>query len=897
MKTLVLSITLLLVFGSMAFAQEKPEVTQQLKEKYNYVSYDVEKNYYCVKKNNLYGACDQNGTEIIPCKYGYVHYSKVNDSIYFYMIWLEGYKPSIKRGVKQYQGLCDKNGNIIFPCEYGQISVSQDNEGYIYFSVYKNGHKTWSEGNIIIPLFQNKSVFISKEKKGKWSILDQFGNNITGKNYDDIKSIGYGRYAPDDRFSVKQSGKWGIVDRMGRTIIPFIYEDCYTLGGLTFLVKQSGKWGIIDINNELIIPFKYDDVFNEKLSENHNKTWKIVEKKQKAGIYAKLFIQIKEGLTEFESLSASVEQKKQEQLLVEKKEREDKILKAQDGDKEFQFLLYQCYIGGLEGFEKDTLQAIQWLSKSAEAGYPKAQTYLGQAYDEGIGMEKNTDTAMNWYQKAAQQGDGEAQYIMGTCYKTGYGGTVMDNLKAAEWYEKAAGQDVADAIKQFCETAVVIGHEYQEKKDYKNASKWFLKSAEKGNEVAQFLLGKNYHNGQGVEKDSLKAIEWLTKAATQNHGSASVLLGIIQLKANQLNEGFKWLKQGAELTNDPEVQALLASFYTNGVGCEANNSEAIKWYEKSYSNGNKEVKDKLTDLYYNAGVENMNKGYFSLAINYYDKVIKNEEHEAAYLDRGYCYFQQEQYNKAKSDFQRTLSINPNNTVASQNLTTVTNVLSQIQQEKQREEAINNAYNELIGKARNAYSRRDYINSASYALGALQYRKTALAYNIIGDCYYSNQLYADAIEYYRVAQSIEPNNEYARKSIKNAKILMVSQAVSQAAQGISAAFNPTANTATSYSIPNSSSYGQGTYNTSPSQASSNSNLSCADLAHNRNTEQKLYNDHADALMSMYHGLNKNFSQSDRISRQSKMEQIRQKWESRGCDFYKSKWEDWDGVPKK
>lgn len=68
---------------------------------------------------------------------------------------------------------------------------------------------------------------------------------------------------------------------------------------------------------------------------------------------------------------------------------------------------------------------------------------------------------------------------------------------------------------------------------------------------------------------------------------------------------------------------------------------------------------------------------------------------------------------------------------------------------------------------------------------------------------------------------------------------------------------------------------------------------------KNTDQRTYNNHADAIMNMNYGLypfSKGFSQNDRQSRQSKMKQIRQKWESRGCTFHKSDWEDWNGVKK-
>jgi len=54
---------------------------------------------------------------------------------------------------------------------------------------------------------------------------------------------------------------------------------------------------------------------------------------------------------------------------------------------------------------------------------------------------------------------------------------------------------------------------------------FFLKAAEQGHAEAQNVLGLRYENGQGVEKDYVKAIEWYSKAAAQNLATAQFNLG------------------------------------------------------------------------------------------------------------------------------------------------------------------------------------------------------------------------------------------------------------------------------------------------------------------------------------------------------------------------------------
>jgi len=55
--------------------------------------------------------------------------------------------------------------------------------------------------------------------------------------------------------------------------------------------------------------------------------------------------------------------------------------------------------------------------------------------------------------------------------------------------------------------------------------KWFRKSAEQGNEIAQRNLGYKYHNGDGVPKDSAEAVKWFRKSAEQGDSLAQGILG------------------------------------------------------------------------------------------------------------------------------------------------------------------------------------------------------------------------------------------------------------------------------------------------------------------------------------------------------------------------------------
>ena len=78
-----------------------------------------------------------------------------------------------------------------------------------------------------------------------------------------------------------------------------------------------------------------------------------------------------------------------------------------------------------------------WLS-DAEKGDKKAQNYLGEIYERGLGIAPDYKTAANWYQRAADQGYAPAQINLGNLYENGLG-VSQDMDIALSWYRKAFG--------------------------------------------------------------------------------------------------------------------------------------------------------------------------------------------------------------------------------------------------------------------------------------------------------------------------------------------------------------------------------------------------------------------------------------------------------------------------
>ena len=165
------------------------------------------------------------------------------------------------------------------------------------------------------------------------------------------------------------------------------------------------------------------------------------------------------------------------------------IKEAKEGDAIAQYNLGILYSIGTDDLPKSYTEAVRWWEKSAVQGMDLAQTRLGWAYENGIGLPLSYAKAVEWYQKAAEQGEKEAQEYLGYCYMYGRGVT-KDYAQAFYLFEKAAQDD----------------------------------GFGRGREGAQFGLGVCYKMGRGVSKDEEKGNYWLEKACRGGVEQACKLL-------------------------------------------------------------------------------------------------------------------------------------------------------------------------------------------------------------------------------------------------------------------------------------------------------------------------------------------------------------------------------------
>ncbi|KAH8070698.1 hypothetical protein JL720_11702 [Aureococcus anophagefferens] len=159
-------------------------------------------------------------------------------------------------------------------------------------------------------------------------------------------------------------------------------------------------------------------------------------------------------------------------------------------------------------YAEDNAEELARLRRHVENEVPEAITFLGNAYCEGwYGLVKSEKKAAKIYRRAVELGDVDAMRFLGEMYDDGLG-VKLDKKKAARLYRTAA--DRGDAIAQ-CHLGFLL--ESQEK--HEEAFRYYALSADQGYTDGENNLGACYMDGEGTEVDLGKARYWFERAAAK----------------------------------------------------------------------------------------------------------------------------------------------------------------------------------------------------------------------------------------------------------------------------------------------------------------------------------------------------------------------------------------------
>lgn len=110
-----------------------------------------------------------------------------------------------------------------------------------------------------------------------------------------------------------------------------------------------------------------------------------------------------------------------------------------------------------------------------------------------------------------------------------------------------------------------------------------------GDAYAQYLMGVLYRDGPLLIPNASKAVQWLEKAASDNHLAAQYALGKLYLSSDSevrnVQKGLKWLKTASDNGSDYAAYLLGKTFLT-GKQVKKSVDTAVSYFKMAAEQGN-----------------------------------------------------------------------------------------------------------------------------------------------------------------------------------------------------------------------------------------------------------------------------------------------------------------------
>lgn len=124
-------------------------------------------------------------------------------------------------------------------------------------------------------------------------------------------------------------------------------------------------------------------------------------------------------------------------------------------------------------------------------------------------------------------------------------------------------------------------------------------AAERGEAEAQYLLGLQYREGDGIDRSPAEAEKWLSRAAGAGSVEAQAALGALQAASgdqDKLAEAAKWLLTAADRGNAEAMQNL-GALYREHPGMSGDPLAALRWYVQAATAGQPAAARAVAELY------------------------------------------------------------------------------------------------------------------------------------------------------------------------------------------------------------------------------------------------------------------------------------------------------------
>ncbi|MBI3230568.1 MAG: sel1 repeat family protein, partial [Burkholderiales bacterium] len=349
------------------------------------------------------------------------------------------------------------------------------------------------------------------------------------------------------------------------------------------------------------------------------------------------------------------------------------------------------YIWYLSDSVEDVAERFAWLSLSARLGYASAMYYLGEAYEQGLGVAPDPYLAKFWtahwrsiyplgrdweaefdakmaqlrlstpacdasasydeahkilgtYQSpsdilhavellemAAAAGYAKAQLHLAELYLQGH--IVRYNKDLAQYFLQAAEKSSDPNI--LCRLGVLYAEDEYGIKDLARATKLWQIAAAQGHAQAQTQLGQFYESGIFFAQDYAKALTLYLQAAEQNQSFALWHLAQMYQEGKGVTPdaqlAFRYAKQAADITG---IRSVAITKAKSLVGSMYESGEGVpidlKLAQKYYLSAGGEG-DALGQ--YKVGLKMEQEGntqYTHITMDWYRKAAKQHHAEAAY---------------------------------------------------------------------------------------------------------------------------------------------------------------------------------------------------------------------------------------------------------------------------
>jgi hypothetical protein len=180
-----------------------------------------------------------------------------------------GFNNDGKAVIKTKQRFCVilQNGDLYGIDETGVEEVLGITDNYVIakkdgvYGFYNFDFELLSEKYLFEAMTLNNCGVTVGEKNGKWGIITDSGEEVTGYIYEDVAVNSLGEAFAGNRAMVKKDGKWILIDTEGEQISENTYAAAKAPESEEYIAvgDEDGKWGFINADGKQVIDFTYRD--------------------------------------------------------------------------------------------------------------------------------------------------------------------------------------------------------------------------------------------------------------------------------------------------------------------------------------------------------------------------------------------------------------------------------------------------------------------------------------------------------------------------------------------------------------------------------------------------------------------------------------------------------------